>query len=253
MLAKAFFSGNENEQEFKRLSERIVGFLKADGLMRLPYSHPSLPYFSRLSNEKKSIVLERLSLYLDACSDTISQTGSLKDSKSFTQQMFKKIDAITDPDFFEKINDDHVVEIYSSDNCQIFRNLKFFEISSYTLEDLYCREWWDLYKRDDEITKKIFLVASQIYSSELNVLIDNVVEAHQLEETNSPFMYKMNISLNTLSPVIIENKISGLCAIENVYVTNKIYSMDREEQLLQDYYSRTSVTENENIVKISDL
>ncbi|MGE5084855.1 MAG: hypothetical protein ACM3MG_01040, partial [Bacillota bacterium] len=51
---------------------------------------------------------------------------------------------------FELIPEDSLVEIYNQHHTQVFRSFNFFEHSSYTLEDLYCRKWFHLYERDLE-------------------------------------------------------------------------------------------------------
>ncbi|WP_413586670.1 hypothetical protein [Bdellovibrio sp. HCB274] len=61
------------------------------------------------------------------------------------------------------IQDDHFIEIYNKNGMHLFRSLNILEISSYTFEDLCCRQWQHLYERPADEQEKILAAATHFF------------------------------------------------------------------------------------------
>ncbi|HWU44755.1 MAG TPA: hypothetical protein VN132_14990, partial [Bdellovibrio sp.] len=143
------------EQRFKKLTKIISMLLTVEGKYQKPYIE-GLPYFSKLPTELKQKVVDHLQFYHDLCVEQVSEGYSIKDSPSFVWRALNKLGLVPRSDLFSHLTNEHIVEIYSAENVQLFRNFKFFEFCSYSLEELLTIEWWGLFERDAQITQKIF-------------------------------------------------------------------------------------------------
>lgn len=115
-----------------------------------PFSQANLPYFSALTLSEQQDVVMQLARYVSICQDVIASGGSLRSTRTFVWRAFREFGWKPNSDFFNEMRDDHVVEIYDFDNLQIFRNFRFFEFCSYTLEDIFTRPWTSLFLRRHE-------------------------------------------------------------------------------------------------------
>ncbi|WP_413943123.1 hypothetical protein [Bdellovibrio sp. HCB-162] len=140
-------SGLSLSQRFKVHSENICALIGETGLVIRPYSNSSLSFFALLPNEEQLQVIRDLQIYYQICLDVKMEGGSLRDPRRFTEKALLRQGLEADSFILDQIRPNHLVEAYSFSQTQIFRTLLFFEVCSYTLEDLYCRKWYNLYER----------------------------------------------------------------------------------------------------------
>ncbi|NJL24241.1 MAG: hypothetical protein HC902_03040 [Calothrix sp. SM1_5_4] len=62
-------------------------------------------------------------------------------------------------DLFGELDKSDIIEIYSEEHIQLFRTFNMFECISYSLDELFSYEWWDLFQRDPAITEQLTQVA----------------------------------------------------------------------------------------------
>ena len=71
------------------------------------------------------------------------------------QRALWKYGLVSKMDLSEIIEKDEVIEVYSTSQLQIYRNLYFFKLCSYSLFDIMSREWFELYDRPEFITRQL--------------------------------------------------------------------------------------------------
>lgn len=144
-------------------------------------------------------------------------------------------------DLFSYIADEDLVEIYTLDNLQIFRSMSFFDLCSYSLEDLYCRPWYSLFYRDEGITQQIGAEAVRAFSGqETGVFVPNVAD-HMLKELDSPFKHEVEIQYKVMAPLYNSSgKIAAGLVVEKAKVVNRPKESDKE-RLLEAYYQSQNV------------
>ncbi|WP_374030914.1 hypothetical protein [Bdellovibrio bacteriovorus] len=157
-------SGLSRHARFKILSENISVLIEEEGLLVRPYGHTTLPYFNLLTAEEQEQVLKDILVYFQVCTDVKSQNGSLKDTRLFTEKAIHRLGVSVDPFILEQIHPHHLIEIYTQAHTQIFRSLRFFEVCSYSLEDLYCRKWYHLYQRTTQDQENLEADIGRYYS-----------------------------------------------------------------------------------------
>lgn len=208
-------SDADHASKFRMFAESLVELALREGVRVRPFESPELRHFSRLQLEEQRKVLERLRIYVDLCASVVSEGGLLRDSPLLVMKMIKKLGLTSRAEILDKIKADSIVEIYTPDNIQIFRNLRFFEICSYTLEDIMCREWWKLYWREDVFTREIFLCASRMFNGEINTTISPPIPRHVLKEKESMFQIGVEMQIDYLSPLYQDGRTQALVSIQS--------------------------------------
>ncbi|MDG0816087.1 hypothetical protein [Bdellovibrio svalbardensis] len=174
-------------KQFKILSEELSDLIEKEGWVVRPYQMDSLPFFSALSDEMKQSVCEELKEYLGICRQTQAAGHSISDARFLVNEAREHHGFYFHEDVNKLIEKGDVVEFYTSNHLQIFRTFNYFEYTSYTIEDIYCRPWFSLYERDDEVTKRILEMAVPVFAGKqltpllLDVGVHLITERYSLE------------------------------------------------------------------------
>ncbi len=88
-----------------------------------------------------------------------------------------------------------VIEIHDSRFHQIFRNFKFYEFCSYSLEELHCGPWTVLYERDEAAMRQLMGVVGEVFDDGVP-FVDCRGIRHVTAEAKSVFKLRMNFDLH---------------------------------------------------------
>lgn len=201
-------------EEFKIVAQKVCTMLASEGVHRRPYVE-GLPHFQSLSLEKKQEIVKTLVFFKELCEEQIAEGYKLKDNFTFVWRAFRKLGYVPRADVFNFMSDDDLVEIYSKDNKQLYCNFKFFECCSYTLEELYSLEWWNLYERDPAMTSKIFNAASKVISGDVTESYVPQVEPHLLKEIRSEEKRVFMQQIKLMSPLKRDKRVDAILVIES--------------------------------------
>ncbi|WII73758.1 hypothetical protein QJS83_07695 [Bdellovibrio sp. 22V] len=207
------------EEKFKTLTQKISMLLACEGVHRKPYLD-GLPHFSKLTVEKKKIAVDHVQFYHDLCVEQVSDGYKIKDSLSFTWRALSKLGLAPKADLFQHLTEEHIFEIYSDENVQLFRNFNFFEFCSYTLEELHSLEWWSLFEREPHVTRQLFDYASRIFSGELTGNFKPNVENHVLRELQSTDRLVMEHRVDWMGPLLKARRPRALLIMSNARLLN---------------------------------
>ncbi|MFM6927784.1 MAG: hypothetical protein ACKOX6_04930 [Bdellovibrio sp.] len=241
---------DHNVLEFTALAKQTVRFAMLASCNLKAFSGPNLPFFSKLGVLEQRNAIERLKVYNEICSDVLADGKSLKDSTALTWYALKKFNFIFSSDLFQYIHDDNVIEVYDRDNVQIFRNFHFFDVSSYTLEDLLCRPWTDLFMRaNQDHTQAIINTCQKFYTKEVTTVTPLAnVGTHRIIESDSPFSFQVDAVVDYLAPLYDKSRYPcGFIAIESANLASQRPEGEVAERLLQKYYSRMELISSDLI------
>ncbi|WP_413612511.1 hypothetical protein [Bdellovibrio sp. HCB-110] len=205
-------SGLSLTQRFKVHSENICALILDAGLVIRPYSNPSLSFFALLSETEKIEVIRDLQIYYQICLDVKMEGGSLRDPKHFTEKALLRQGLNADPFILEQIKSDNLVEAYTFSGTQIFRTLLFFEVCSYTLEDLYCRKWYHLYERAPEDQKNIEDTIG-LFMSNPDKALEVPNKEHVIHERDSLERLSIRNKMYWMAPLKKEGKTEAILTI----------------------------------------
>ena len=116
-------------------------------------------------------------------------------------------------DMLSKITDEDIVEVYSEDHTQLFRNFEFFSVSSRTLEELFCLEWWTLFQRDDVHSMKMLAMATQIFAGAAPEGFSHAVPEHSIAEALSQDKYRVNYHMQHFIPLYGNKRVEALVSV----------------------------------------
>lgn len=198
---------------FRSLSETLCQALELEGLIVRPYQMPSLPYFQALTSTEKEQVLQLLENYTTVCRAVRAGGTSIRDAHESVNKALKHFNLQVDAQVFDYIDPMCVFEFYSTNQTQFFRTANFFEFNSYTIEDIYSRNWMSLYDRDEEITREIFEFATKILSGETKDVIRKTWPAHIVTERASLEKLKTEVRFECLAPLTRDGQTVGILSI----------------------------------------
>jgi len=234
------FLENEDHNiiEFTSLAKQTVQFAKLADCKLAAFSGPNLPFFSKLGILEQRNAITRLQIYNQICSDVLADGKSLKDSKALTWYALKKFNFVFSSDLFQYIQDDNIIEVYDRDNVQIFRNFHFFDVSSYTLEDLICRPWTDLFLRaNEEQTRTLVNACLKFFTKEVTTVTPmSHVGSNRIVESDSPFSFEVDAVIDYIAPLYDKSRYPcGFIAIESANLASKRPEGELAERLLQKF------------------
>ncbi|MEK2690833.1 hypothetical protein [Bdellovibrio sp. GT3] len=210
---------NTLQEEFMSIALNISEMLKGEGKTVRPFVE-GLPHFSKLPTEKKLHIIQQVRFYQELCQGQLNDGYKISDSPTFTWRAFRHLGLAPCKDFFSFLTQDDIVEIYSKDQIQLFRNFTFFDFCSYTLEELYTFEWWNLFQREEKHTQMILDEVAKVISGEIQSTYEPGLPAHELREIRSAERYSMTMSLRCLAPVYKNKQIEGLVVLERARILN---------------------------------
>lgn len=199
-------------QEFMSLTEELSRWLAAEGIRCQSYT-PGLPHFSKLSVDKRADIVQSVRFYKELCQEQTNEGYKITDSLVLTWRALNKLGLTPRSDLFDKVTDEDIIEVYAGDGRQLYRNFKFFDFCSYTMEDLYSLEWWSLYNRDEAITAKLYAIVGRIFSGELDTTVVPDCPPHIVSETSSVEKMRMEYEPRMISPLYHNRVVTAVIAI----------------------------------------
>lgn len=181
-----------------------------------PYSHPAMNFFKLLPPQDQQGAINRLEDYLNICRQTHRSGDLIKDARLFVHQGLKHFKMSWDTKVEDCIQSQSLVEFYGLDHRQTFRTFNFFEFTSYTVEDIYCRFWFDLYRRNDEVNKTLFESVGPMFSGESLASVYFDADEHLVEERASLEMLRFWVKPSCVTPLMQQGTLRGYLTIVQV-------------------------------------
>lgn len=203
--------------DFKALTEKLCRMFEMEGVHCKPYVE-GLPHFRNMEVSEQKYVVDNLRFYVELCLEQMLDGFKLSDNLSFTWRAFRKLHFVPRSDLFNEVTDSDVLEIYSKDMCQLYRNLRFYEHCSYSLEELYCLKWWTLFQRDEKITQSLMESVTQVLSGESEGNVYPNVGPHIVQELSSEAKLVNRYEPRLLSPLFCNKKVEGLFVVMRLAV-----------------------------------
>lgn len=201
MTTETFLQTFNFDSEFAQLAESTATLLNQYDLNVRPYRSSADLAFSKLPQEVKVKYFTHFKAYYEILSETHHSGKDLREAKHLLWNMLNRLKYRVTDDILSRIADHQIVEIYNLENIQVFRNLPFFKICSYSIDEIVSLPWWQLYKREDAISQLIFQYASKVLNGETTETVAPEVPLHLLEERDSFGRHKMNVTVEWMSPL----------------------------------------------------
>ncbi len=189
--------------QFSKLTNDLAQIIISQNINVSPCTPKSLEYLATLDLEKIKIQNSKLIQHIAALENATSFKDKT-DNKSIIKNVLDFMKFTAPADFIDKIKEDDIVEIYNLEGIQIFRNLKFYETTTYGLTDLLTHEWFELYYRSSKITEKLMMYAEQVFENPSNDIVYEMdeVPVHMIKEIKADPIQLCEIKFKNIAPVI---------------------------------------------------
>lgn len=160
-------------------------------------------------------VLEILRSWVDVLAAG-SAANELHDDKKMIWRILQRLRYKPNADMLDHVDEGDTVEIYTTDNWQIYRNLKFFDYLDVSVDEICNFFWHTDSKRDTSISLEGLKIVFLLKTRQLKkTFLIQSMPLHYVTCNLSGKIQKLEISMKMASP--LSDK-SGVCAY---IVTNK--------------------------------
>jgi len=194
--------------DFRVLIKRVQVYLNSVGISKKAFYNKSC--FESLSIDEKKTVIESLKSYCEVIDNTKAITDVQSEDLKFIWSAIKTYKIIPPSDFLETFKEGYLFEVYDQSGKQFFRNFEFFNVCSYSLEEVFCRSWFDLYSRDEAVNKSIMQTAAQLFNGAIKGTVYKPVPSHLLKEIASESLNEAQVELQAFIPMSFKDS-PGRC------------------------------------------
>lgn len=145
----------------------------------------------------------------------------VKDSRMFTNYFLSKLKLKCPDDFIESLTkSNEIVEAYSLDHVQVFRNFTFLKFCGYSLADVLTYEWPELFERSHIVTQQLLETVGKVLQTEKTVQFTTPV--HYMKERFSESRRITKVDFQYLAPLFdMSGAIAGYVASSHVKLIDK--------------------------------
>lgn len=164
--------------------------------------------------------LEFLRLYDEILAAQQNGGESLNDHKALTWKFLKKMGYAPTSDIFERLADADILEIFDTEGNQLFRNLNYFDVVSFSVEDLVSLNWKRDYKRDRKLTLSLIELNCRLVMGHFPTTYDcGKIPIHLLREQLGERLL-VELQLKWISPIRRNGKCAGIIVISRARRVN---------------------------------
>lgn len=139
--------------ELRALCESVAQKIQGTGRDTPAFSNWEKPIVPGLVRARMGY----MKTYNELLAESLKDGGS-GDSRTMMWKFFTKMGYVPTSDMFGRVQDEDIIEIYAMDGTQIYRNLRYFEYVSASIEDLVGMHWQKAYKRNKRVTLHLALL-----------------------------------------------------------------------------------------------
>ena len=195
-------TSNENlEIQFRDKLKSFCEFATRFGYNIEPYRAGTWVKFRTLPITIQKKCFKQFSTYYNLCMMAAQSGISFNDDASLTWWAIREYGLRPCSDFFDKLAKDDLLEIYNLHGLQIYRNWNFFQVSGYSMGDLFIYPWNELYIRDQEIIESLFSHAAKALAPDCRSTFTCETKRHLIVEALSPTQNICDVSMKFMSPL----------------------------------------------------
>lgn len=205
-------------RQFQSLTLIVVEMAARENIRIRPFTATGVPYFAALRSELQDHVLWQLETFIACGRELQDSARSVSDARLLTAAFIRRNHWQAPADFTERIGPDDCVDIYNENHQLIFANLRFFEILSYSLEDLYCRPWMDLFRREDhQIHTRLIEIVTEVLSGRSRQTYDlSHLPKHIAYEALAPKVGVAETTPKAMAPLWSDGRVKGYACVNDI-------------------------------------
>jgi hypothetical protein len=139
------------------LIDDFVSLAAAHGIRVSGYeSKESGAAFSKLPPPIQKSIFQSFEAYLTLLKMMVHRGVHLRDDRSLAWNAFQLLELTPRGDVLGQVRSGDVIEFYNKEHIQIFRNLRFFELCTYSVFDVLIHDWQSLYQRAEATSTLLY-------------------------------------------------------------------------------------------------
>ncbi len=195
----------------KRL-EAFCELAEAEGVRIRPYTERCIQEFRNFPAEVQTLIYKNFNFYFEAVRSIQASGIALRDTPRSLWHLFKLRGLRPTSDLFTVITDRSIVELYLPNHIQWYRSFNYYEYTSYSLGDLICYKWNDLFSHDEALVNYIMEAGEGIFSGAIKRSVFPPFEPVVSQEQFSDKRYRAQVHMQMLSPINNEMGHNEACA-----------------------------------------
>jgi hypothetical protein len=170
--------------------------------------------FLAASDKTRAAALGYLDLNLAILREMAKSGESPRDTKRYLWRAIKKLELTPPADLLTYIeSDDDIVEVYLLDEIQVFRSVRFFEISSLTIDEVLCKPWYRLVGRGWRPLLAMMRVVLRFRMGLIREPIPWGIPEHVAWEKETPERVHFMMKLKHFIPVRHQGRLVGMVGV----------------------------------------
>ncbi len=214
------------KNEFIDLSVKLQKVLGKEGLFIIPFEEPGLPFYSSLSKDQREAIIEQMKTLLEIAKDLQAHDLKVTEPANLIRTFFKKFNLHAPAWVVDSITKHDIVDVWNLDSRLVIASFNFFNICTYSLEELFCRPWAELFSRDNDIHIQLYQLSRSLLNGEITQPVDTTyIPQHKVRETYAKEGVYAILQPRIFSPVYAGSHLFGFMSI------NRIIKLEPEKVL----------------------
>lgn len=165
----------------------------------MPSSPPRPQTHLKCTESEMTRMLERVKHEITILRMVQKDHVSVNDNRGLFWLACKHLNLRPRTDFLDTILEEDIIEIYSLSNKQMFCSCSFWSLVSYSIEEVFRREFWELYERPEFVNHSIQRSISKALT--VNHTVPFNCPTHVMQEISSQERFKFEMNLRFVSPM----------------------------------------------------
>lgn len=211
-----------NSDERLVCTDKVYDFLLKKGLLsEIPASSAiRLSGIKPIASKEYVVKVQKeVDRFADLLASAVEEGVRIRESRDFTKYFLQQSGFETSSSFLDELTTEDLVEGYTLDKIQIFRNLTYMQYCGYTLSEVLCYEWPDLYERSSITTEALFECIVKVMESK-NVIAINI-PTHLMKERFSASRRIHSVSLGKMAPLFKAGEMIGVILSSRASIIDK--------------------------------
>jgi hypothetical protein len=205
---------NPDELNFRKALITLSAAFARKGYKVKPFTDRAWRDFVSFPAEKKKKIIQDFSHYSALYLPVLQQEGSPNEDGRLIWAAVKKLGLRPCSDFFDQVEESDVVEFYSRQNLQIFHNINFFELCSYSFLEIFAYPFTELWKREAGALEETKQAAIDCFNGKFSRTVDANFPKHYLVEAFSEEAYLIEMQFRKFAPLFDEEgAIAAIAAV----------------------------------------
>lgn len=190
------------EREFYLKLERFAELIGRFGVSIKALSDTGVERFSQLSRDDQNNIIRNFDGYSSLLQGAAGAGIDLRNERDLLTYVLPRLGLAASADALETIEQGHIIEVYTEDHIQIFRNIEFMQYCNYSLLDLLSYTFFELYERSPAVTNKLIELSEKIFKTDIDKIeVGNEFPRHLLRENFSTPRSEFLIDMRYMWPL----------------------------------------------------